>query len=330
MAGNGVGAAFVLDSTAQLCRMDWLQPEERPDFLPWLLEEQIVTQQEEQMLTSLVERVNATKLTEKDPDAAALLQRGFSANPDAVYILAQSVLVQNIALEHAHAQLSEAQGQVKQLQEQQAQQPAHSTSFLGSLLGHRDPAPPPPPPPQPAYQPVNAPPAQGYQTPYNPPAGYGNQGYGNQGYAQQQYVPVPANQPSFLRSAAETAVGVAAGALLFEGVEDMLYGGYYRRPAFGYGYPGYGVGIGGWGMPGIGFGMGPEVIVEQPIIEQPIVERPVEETVVNNNYFDSNDGGGQSQDSNWNDNSGSGYDNGSDSDDSGGFDSGSGGDSGGF
>src|ERR1700691_4171049 len=98
------------------------------------------------MLNSLVERVNSTQLTEKDPDAAALLERGFSANPDAVYVLAQSVLVQNIALEQAHAQLSQAQQQIQQLQ----QQPARATSFLGSLLGHRDPAPPPPP----AYQPV--------------------------------------------------------------------------------------------------------------------------------------------------------------------------------
>jgi len=287
-----------------------------------------VTQQEEEMLNSLVERVNATKLTEIDPDAAGLLQRGFCENPNAVYILAQSVLVQNIALEHARAQLTQAQEQVKLLQQQQAQQPAHS-SFLGSLLGHRDPAPPPPPPPaQPAYQPVYTPPAaQQYQTPYNPAPGYGNQAV-----APPQYVPVPANQPSFLRSAAETAVGVAAGALLFEGVEEMLWGGYYARPVLGYGYPGYGVGMGGWGMPGIGFGMGPEVIVEQPIIEQPIIERPIEETVVNNNYYDSPGGGGQSQDTSWNDDSGSGYDGGSDSGsfDSGGFDSGSGGDSGGF
>src|ERR1700684_987661 len=102
------------------------------------------------MLNSLVERVNSTQLTEKDPDAAALLARGFSPNPDALYILAQSVLVQNIALEPAHGQLAQAQDQIKQLQ-QQVQQPAHATSFLGSLLGHRDPA---PPPPQPAYQPA--------------------------------------------------------------------------------------------------------------------------------------------------------------------------------
>ncbi len=296
------------------------------------------------MLNSLVERVNAAKLTEKDVDAEGLLQRGFSSNPDAVYVLAQTVLVQNIALEQAHGQLTESQKRVVELQQKveqlqtQAQHSSHSGGFLGGLLGHKD-APPPAPaqpayqqaPQQPAYQPVYTPQAApGYQAPYNPAPQY----------PAPQYTPVPANEPSFLRSAAATAAGVAAGALLFEGVEDMLHGGYYR-PGFGYGYgygyPGYGVGIGGWGMPGIGFG--PEVIVEQPIIEQPIIEQPVQERVVENNFYDS--GGGQnfqdagpdlSQDTSWNDDSGTSYDSGSDSGsfDSGGFDSGSGGDSGGF
>src|ERR1700733_14982335 len=132
------------------------------------------------MLNSLVERVNSTQLTEKDPDAAALLERGFSGNTDAVYVLAQSVLVQNIALEQAHAQLTQAQDQIQQLQ----QKPAHATSFLGSLLGHRDPA-----PPQPAYQPVYTPQAAPeYQTPYNPPPPpYGGPGYGAPGYGGPAY-----------------------------------------------------------------------------------------------------------------------------------------------
>jgi hypothetical protein len=269
------------------------------------------------MLDSLVERVNQTQLTEKDPDAEAFLQRGFGGNPDAVYILAQSVLVQNIALEQAHAQLAQAKEQLQQ----QAQQPAKVTSFLGSLLGHRDPAPPPP-----AYQQVYTPQgAPEYQTPYNPGPAYQGQPYGGP-----QYVAAPPSQPSFLRSAAQTAAGVAAGALAFEGVESLLHGGF--------GHPGMGMGMGGWGMPGVGYGMGPEMGFE----------RPVEETVVNN-YYDSPGGersehehgdfgrGGdaQFQDASWNDDSGSGFDSGGDSGsdfgDSGSFDDGgSGGDGSGF
>jgi hypothetical protein len=204
-----------------------------------------VTSQEEQMLNSLVERVNSTQLTEKDPDAAALLERGFGNNLDAVYILAQTVLVQNIALEQARAQLTQAQQQVQQLQ-QQVHQPAHATSFLGRLLGEKDPAPASSQQPyQPVYSPQGAPeyqaPYQGQGQPYQgqPYQGqpYQGQAYAAPAYGAPQYAAAPSGQPSFLRSAAQTAAGVAAGALAFEGVESLLHGGF--------GHPGMGMGMGG-------------------------------------------------------------------------------------
>ncbi len=104
-----------------------------------------MTPQEESMLNDLIGRVEQTQLTEKDPEAEQLLNQRLGRNPNALYILAQTVLVQNYALEQAQAQLSQLRQQTQALQ----QQPAHSTSFLGNLLGHRDPAPPPPPPPPP-------------------------------------------------------------------------------------------------------------------------------------------------------------------------------------
>lgn len=302
-----------------------------------------MTSQEESMLNSLVERVNSTQLSEKDTAAESLLARGFSNNPDAVYVLAQSVLVQNIALEQAKSQLTQAQQQIQQLQEQAPQQPAKATSFLGGLFGHRDPQ---PPAQQSGYQPVYSPQGQPeYQTPYNPaPSPYQGQAYppppqyppqqqyappqyaASQQYAPPQYVAAPPQQPSFLRGAAQTAAGVAAGALAFEGVESLLHGGF--------GHPGMGMGMGGWGMPGVGYGMGPGGGFE----------RPVEETVVNN-YYDSPgsehehrmeggdygrqdygrdfDRGGEEhgRDSSWDDNSGSSSDFNENSD----FDSGGGG-----
>ena len=51
-------------------------------------------------------------------------------------MLAQTVLVQNIALDQAKAQVAQLQQQVQQLQ--QHPQPAHTTSFLGRLLGEHD------------------------------------------------------------------------------------------------------------------------------------------------------------------------------------------------
>jgi hypothetical protein len=205
-----------------------------------------VTPQEEQLLDSLAQRINQTQLQEKDPDAEALLNRELANNPDAIYILAQTVLVQNIALEQAKAQVAQLQQQAQQAR----QQPAHATSFLGSLLGHHDPAPPPPP------QPTYLPPQQGYTPPPPPPPGYDPQ------YAQPQFV--PSGQPSFMRGAMQTAAGVAAGALAFEGVEAVLHG------IGGFGHSGYGFGGPGMGMGGFGMGGG--------------FDRPVEETVVNNYY----------------------------------------------
>ena len=54
-----------------------------------------MTPQEQQLLTNLTQKINQTELQEKDPDAENLLGHELGANPDALYILAQTVLVQN-------------------------------------------------------------------------------------------------------------------------------------------------------------------------------------------------------------------------------------------
>jgi uncharacterized protein len=223
-----------------------------------------LTPQEEQLLNSLVERVNSTQLQEKDPDAEGLLNRALGSNPDALYILAQTVLVQNIALEQAKTQVT----QLQQAQQSQAQQPARATSFLGSLLGHHDPAPAP--------QPVSSPPPQQAYVPPPPPPAFAQPQYQQPA---PQYAPVASGAPSFLRGAMQTAAGMAAGALAFEGVEAVLHGlGGFGHPGFGWGGPG--MGLGGFGMgPGMGMmGAG--------------FERPVEEVV--NNYYDQPGGGHES------------------------------------
>jgi hypothetical protein len=187
-----------------------------------------MTPQEESMLNDLVGRVEQTQLTEKDPEAEQLLLQTLGRNPNALYILAQTVLVQKYALEQATAQIN----QLRQ-QSQALPQPAHATSFLGSLLGHRDPAPPPPPqtpPPPPGY---GAPPAQPYAQSWAPVPSYGA-----------PPPPPPAGGGGFLRTAATTAAGVAAGALAFQGVESLLHG--FGQPA---GFGGGGGLFGGGGRP---------------------------------------------------------------------------------
>ncbi len=212
-----------------------------------------MTPQEQKMLDDLIARVDGTRLEEKDPDAAQRIEEWSRRNPDAAYILAQTVLVQNYALEQAKMQM-------QHLQEQVAQHPAlaqqsKSTSFLGGLFGHKeDPQPQSgaayaAPQQQPGYAPVPqyaAPQQYGQQAGYPPPA-----------YGAPQAYPPSGGGSSFLRSAATTAAGVAAGALAFQGVESLMHG-------FG-----HAAGFGGYGGSGFGdFGGRPE------------------ETVINN-YYDS-------------------------------------------
>jgi hypothetical protein len=176
-----------------------------------------------------------------------MLRQGLGQNPDALYILAQTVLVQKYALEQAQSQLAQAKAQIEQMQ--QHPEPKHATSFLGSLLGRNEsPAPPPPPPPPQGYAPP-----QGYP----PPPAYPQYAPVGGGYG-----PPMAGGGGFLRNAMQTATGVAAGALAFEGIESLMHG-------FGHS-AGYGQDFGGFGGEG---------------------QRPVEE-VVNNYYGDDRGGGG--------------------------------------
>lgn len=193
------------------------------------------------MIAELIDRVQKTQLDEKDPDAEQMLQQGLSRTPDSLYILAQTVLVQKYALDQAQSQLSQAKDQIQQLQ--QHPEPKHATSFLGSLLGRNQDEPPPPPPPQnyaPSYTPVP-----------NYPADPG------------PYYGAPPQRPGggFLQSALQTATGVAAGALAFQGIESLMHG--FGNSA---GYGG-GSGLGGFG--------GAE-------------SRPVEN--ITNNYYDDDRG----------------------------------------
>jgi hypothetical protein len=218
-----------------------------------------MTPQEQKMLDDLMARVDSTRLDDKDPEAAQRIEEWTARNRDAAYILAQTVLVQSYALEQAKAQIQSLQQQLAQ--HPAATQQAKPASFLGSIFGHKDePRPQQPaaayaqPQQQQGYAPV---PQFGAPQQYGQTAGYPPPAYGApQTYAPQTYAPQSGGS-SFLRSAATTAAGVAAGALAFEGIESLMHG-------FG-----HTAGFGGYGGGGLdGFGGRPE------------------ETVINN-YYDS-------------------------------------------
>jgi hypothetical protein len=154
--------------------------------------------QETQLLQEFLEQLVRVKGMAKDPQADALITRALSQQPDAGYLLVQRALLQDQAL-------ATAKEQIATLQNQLASQSAGSPGFLssGNLWGNSAAS----AARLSAAAPASASaPAQPYQAPAAPaPQGFLQGGAG-----------------SFLGSMAATAAGVAGGALLFQGIENLL------------------------------------------------------------------------------------------------------------
>jgi hypothetical protein len=171
-----------------------------------------MTDQEKQLIEGLASRIHNAPAPEIDREADALIRNGIGNRPDALYIFTQTVLVQEMALNQAKAQIEELN---KKLQERSSQSsflgtpapsqsaPPHSgqPSWWGGQSAAQPPAAPPPPlPPQQAAQP----------------------------YYQQQAPPPPPPPASggmfsgFLRNAATTAAGVVAGEVAFSALSGIF------------------------------------------------------------------------------------------------------------
>lgn len=191
-----------------------------------------MTAQEQQLIDELVDRIRNTPLQDKDQAAEQHLRQGLAGSPDALYILAQTVIVQKYGLVQAQQRLQALQAELDAAR-QQAAQTAHPSggSFLSHIFGSSQQAPPPAPPSQQGWQPVaNAGypqagavppvyPAPGYG--YAQPTGYGGSPMGGGG--------------GFLQSALQTAAGVAMGEMAFQSMESLFHGF-----GGGGGYGGYG------------------------------------------------------------------------------------------
>lgn len=190
-----------------------------------------MTQQEQELLNGLMGRVNGTQLPSKDADAERLLQGALGNNPDALYILCQTVLVQQFAMDNTQRQLAEARAELDRMKQAK---PEEHGSFLGNLFGlgktdadrpHPTSTAPVPVTPASGYAPVSNPGQPGYGYPQQaPPPGYG---YG------QQSVPyggapmgggIFGGGGGFLQGAMQTAAGVVAGEFAFRAIEDVFHG----------------------------------------------------------------------------------------------------------
>ena len=194
-----------------------------------------MTQDERNMLSDLANKIAQTPAPPRDPEAEEFIRKNIGARPDALYLMTQTVLIQNMALQ-------QSQHQIQDLQQRAGQPvPASYAGGAGSFLGQ------------------NAPPAYN-QGPYQPPSQAGYQAAGPQ-YASSSFAPPPSGMSSFLRGAAQTAAGVAAGTIAVQGIESLFshHSGFGGSGLFG------GGGIGGYGGGG--------------------------ETVIENNYY--GDSGGE-------------------------------------
>ena len=206
-----------------------------------------MTPDERQMLGGLFQRVNSAAATQRDPEAESFINDAVRAAPHAPYVLAQTVLVQQQALEAAANHIS----QLEAAAQDPGQNQEHG-SFLGnlgkSIFGGGAPSAPPRQEPDPqAYQrAAPPPPPRGYAPP--PPQG----GYPAppQGYPPPQ--PGPWGQPQasggggFLQNAASTATGVAGGVVLGN-LLGGLFGGHGGGGLFGGGASATGFGGAGVG-----------------------------------------------------------------------------------
>ena len=192
--------------------------------------------EERHLLAGLFERTKSVAAAPRDREAEEFIADQVKAQPAAPYLLAQTVIVQEQALEGANARIQELEAQVKSLESKGA------GGFLGGFLGGgRRPEPPAQPGgpwgPQPGYAP--------------PPPQYPG------------YAPEPAGG-SFLRGALGTAAGVAGGVLLADSIRNL----------FSHGGMGGGLGGGFGGMSNLGIASGYTPASETTIINNYYGDEP--------------------------------------------------------
>src|ERR1700759_5464652 len=84
-----------------------------------------MTPDERNMLADLADKIAKTPAPPKDPDAENFIRTKIGNRPDALYLMTQTVLIQNLALQRA-------QQQIQDLQNRSLQAPSSSgSSWLG-------------------------------------------------------------------------------------------------------------------------------------------------------------------------------------------------------
>lgn len=175
-----------------------------------------MTNQEQQLLQELFQRLSQTRGAPKDVQAEALVREGLAATPDAAYWLAQRTLLLENALQQSQQQIAQLQQELEQAR--QASSANGASSFLSGGLGTQFGR-----APEPSYQAPASAPVQ----PAQPASGWRDRFFGGR-LATPAYAPAAPAAPSaaggFLGTAVASAAGVAGGMFLANGLSNMLGG----------------------------------------------------------------------------------------------------------
>jgi len=167
-----------------------------------------MTPQERDLIADLFRRLDTVADGEIDTEARAFIERQVSERPHALYMLAQTALVQEHALKGAQIRIAELEARIAEPKPADA---APRRSFLSGLIASA--------------------PAGTEARPFDPwsrqakPASPGVASSAPAPQAGPWGAPPAAaapQGPSFLKSAVATAAGVAGGALLFQGIGSLL------------------------------------------------------------------------------------------------------------
>jgi len=155
-----------------------------------------MTPEEAQLINGLHNRLDQSTPQSLDSEADRLISNRVIANPHAPYLLTQSVLVLQQALIGAQTRIADLEKQLTEAKSQVQQSGGSFLSGVANLFG--------------TSQPASAPARQVAPPPVPQQAAAGAPGIS------------PSQRGSFLQSALGTAAGVAGGALLFQGIENLI------------------------------------------------------------------------------------------------------------
>ena len=191
----------------------------------------MMTPQESQALREFLAQLTQVQGVQKDAQAASMIGAAFAQQPDAGYLLVQRSMLQDQAVANARNQIAQLQAQLQAERESSGRGASNNNSSGGFL--------------DPANAWGNS--AADLGRGANAVGGRALQGQRYEGSAApqnmpaqaQQYAQAPVQRPglfggggglfgggggggSFLGSMAATAAGVAGGAFLFQGIENMM------------------------------------------------------------------------------------------------------------